>query len=131
MNKCSDTIHEFFKDRFYYCPDCGFKFENENNEEKKEKLILPILELAYQVQEIYRTKKPVGEAILDIKDKNKSVDLDTLWAMWYAIDAYDFYNKTAQEYGEKLKKEKNIESAKKKWLAENISDFETQGTDSQ
>lgn len=47
-----------------------------------------ITELAYAMQEAYIKKKTQGEAIEQVKDKYPSADLNILWSMWAAIDAY-------------------------------------------
>ena len=50
-------------------------------------------EIAYAIEESYREKKTQGEAIEFVKDNFPDADLNILWAMWYAIDAYVDVNK--------------------------------------
>jgi hypothetical protein len=47
-----------------------------------------IAEIAYSMQEAYQIEKTQGEAIEKVKNKHPAADLNILWAMWAAIDAY-------------------------------------------
>ena len=49
-------------------------------------------ELAYDMVTAYREKSTQGEAIEAVKDKHKDSDLNILWWMWSAIDAYSDIN---------------------------------------
>lgn len=44
--------------------------------------------LAYEMQEAYTNFNTQGEAVGYVKQKNETADLNILWAMWMAIDAY-------------------------------------------
>ena len=44
--------------------------------------------IAYEMQEAYRSCKTQGEAVEKVKDKYPDADVNVLWMMWYAIDAY-------------------------------------------
>ena len=43
---------------------------------------------AYEMQEAYTETETQGKAVEKVKDKNPLADLNILWAMWAAIDAY-------------------------------------------
>ena len=43
---------------------------------------------AYEMQEAYTKTITQGEAVEKVKDKNPLANLNILWAMWAAIDAY-------------------------------------------
>jgi hypothetical protein len=45
-------------------------------------------EIAYDMQEAYQKQKTQGEAIEVVVNKHSSIDINILWAMWVAIDAY-------------------------------------------
>lgn len=45
-------------------------------------------EIAYTMQEAYKKTKTQGNAVEKVKDKYPKTDLNILWAMWQAIDAY-------------------------------------------
>lgn len=45
-------------------------------------------ELTYELQRAYRETSTQGEAIERVKDKYPDADLNILWWMWLAIDAY-------------------------------------------
>jgi hypothetical protein len=47
-----------------------------------------ITDIAYEMQEAYVKEKTQGAAIERVKDRFPNADLNTLWAMWAAIDAY-------------------------------------------
>ena len=44
--------------------------------------------IAYEMERAYKKYRTQGEAIESVKDKHPDTDLNILWAMWYAIDAY-------------------------------------------
>ena len=44
--------------------------------------------MAYEIQSAYIENKTRGEAIDRVKEKLPHADLNILWAMWAAIDAY-------------------------------------------
>jgi hypothetical protein len=45
-------------------------------------------ELAYDMEAAYKNNNTFEEAVEDVKNKNKNVNLIILWAMVHAIDAY-------------------------------------------
>ena len=47
-----------------------------------------IQEIAYEMEKAYKTNKTQGEAVEDVKKAYPEADVNLLWAMWSAIDAY-------------------------------------------
>lgn len=47
-----------------------------------------LVKLAYSMEQAYMQRKTQGEAIEQVRDEHTGADLEILWAMWAAIDAY-------------------------------------------
>lgn len=45
-------------------------------------------DLAYAMELAYRYLHTQGEAVEQVKKQYPNADINILWAMWYAIDAY-------------------------------------------
>ena len=49
---------------------------------------IEIIEMSYDMVKAYEKNETQGEAVEYIKNRYPTVDLNILWAMWMAIDAY-------------------------------------------
>jgi len=44
--------------------------------------------VGYSMERAYKKTRSQGEAVEKVRDEFPDIDLNILWAMWYAIDAY-------------------------------------------
>ena len=51
--------------------------------------------IAYAMQKAYRQTKTQGEAVERVKDEFPNANVEILWHMWQAIDAYVDINETS------------------------------------